>query len=133
MTMGPWLVDPTSKPLPKAQLKNQHHCRSDSYRVVNEQTVERVREDTLETVYGELQSITYRDQIQGGTHLALVKGQPSPDQPVLTRVHVPDPVRDLLEAKPSTVNNWSLSASMKAVQEDDGPGVIVVLETWENS
>ncbi len=102
------------------------------YRVVNEQTVERVREDTLETVYGEFQAITYRDQIQGGTHLALVKGQPSPDQPVLTRVHVPDPVRDLLEAKPSTVNNWSLSASMKAVQEDDGPGVIVVLETWEN-
>ena len=101
------------------------------YRVVHEQTVERVREDVLETIYGTFKTITYHDQVQGGTHLALVKGDPAPDQPTLTRVHVPDPIRDLLEAKPSTVNNWSLSASMKAVQENDGPGVIVMLENWE--
>ena len=88
------------------------------YRVVHEQTVERVREDRLETIFGEFQAITYQDTVQGSTHLALVKGQPSPDVPTLTRVHVPDPIRDLLEAKPSTVNNWSLSASMRAVQEN---------------
>ena len=101
------------------------------YRVVHEQTVERVREDRLETIFGEFQAITYQDTVQGSTHLALVKGQPSPEVPTLTRVHVPDPIRDLLEAKPSTVNNWSLSASMQAVQENDGPGVIVMLENWE--
>lgn len=101
------------------------------YRVVNEQTVERVRDDTLETVFGTFRALTYRDRLQGATHLALVKGEPAPDEPTLTRVHVPDPIRDLLEAAPQTVNNWSLSAAMKAVQADPGPGVIVLLENWE--
>ena len=101
------------------------------YRTVHEQTIERVRDDSLVTVYGTFRAITYKDHVQGGTHLALIKGEPSADTPTLTRVHVPDPIRDLLSADPTTVNNWSLSAAMQAVQADDGPGVIVLLENWE--
>lgn len=58
------------------------------YRTKNEKLVRRVAETTLPTKYGgEFRLIGYENDIDNKTHLALVKGEISPDDNVLVRVH----------------------------------------------
>src|SRR5690606_9704829 len=57
------------------------------YRTLKEKTVERLEENLLPTEHGEFRMLTYRDTVQGSTHLALVKGEIRADQPTLVRVH----------------------------------------------
>ncbi|NDC38949.1 MAG: hypothetical protein EBZ48_13015 [Proteobacteria bacterium] len=57
------------------------------HRLTKELLIERVAEAKLPTeAAGELRSIIYRSRIHGGEHIALVKGEIDPEQPVLTRV-----------------------------------------------
>lgn len=58
------------------------------YRTKNEKLVRRVAETTLPTKYGgEFRLIGYENDIDNKTHLALVKGEISPEDNVLVRVH----------------------------------------------
>jgi len=57
------------------------------YRLRHEQLVEPVVRVKMPTKYGEFDLIAYRHKYTGETHLALVKGQWEPDEPVLVRVH----------------------------------------------
>lgn len=58
------------------------------YRTRNEKLVRRVAETTLPTRYGgEFRLIGYENDIDNKTHLALVKGEISPEDNVLVRVH----------------------------------------------
>ncbi|MCX7966451.1 MAG: bifunctional 3,4-dihydroxy-2-butanone-4-phosphate synthase/GTP cyclohydrolase II [Syntrophorhabdaceae bacterium] len=58
------------------------------YRTKNEKLVRRVAETTLPSKYGgEFRLIGYENDIDNKTHLALVKGEISPDDNVLVRVH----------------------------------------------
>lgn len=57
------------------------------YRLQNEKLIERVAEAKLPTEEaGELRSIIYKSSVHEGEHVALVKGEINPDEPVLTRV-----------------------------------------------
>lgn len=67
------------------------------YRSQNEKLVERVAWRTVQTAYGELELVTYRDKTTQRTHLALVKGNIRPDAETLVRVHEPLSVMDFLE------------------------------------
>lgn len=58
------------------------------YKMKNEKLVRRVAETRLPTRYGgEFQLIAYENDMDKKTHLALVKGEINPDDPVLVRVH----------------------------------------------
>ena len=57
------------------------------YRHRTEDLVERVAETLLPTRHGEFTAYGYRSTIDGSEHLALVYGDVSGDEPVLTRVH----------------------------------------------
>ncbi len=57
------------------------------YRMKRESLVHRVAEARMPTAYGEFQAIVYRNEVDGESHLALVKGQVDTRQPVLVRVH----------------------------------------------
>lgn len=57
------------------------------YRLRHEQLVEPVVRVKMPTKYGEFDLIAYRHKYTGEIHLALVKGQWEPDEPVLVRVH----------------------------------------------
>lgn len=57
------------------------------YRRRTESLAERVAETKLPTRAGEFQSYGYRISIDGSEHIALVHGDISGDEPVLTRVH----------------------------------------------
>jgi 3,4-dihydroxy 2-butanone 4-phosphate synthase / GTP cyclohydrolase II len=58
-----------------------------TYRRRHEKLVERVSEVKLPTRYGVFKAIGYRDKITQEEHIALVMGEISGDEPVLTRVH----------------------------------------------
>jgi 3,4-dihydroxy 2-butanone 4-phosphate synthase/GTP cyclohydrolase II len=86
-----------------------------------------VREEAIETEFGPFRLQMFQDQILGGTHLCLIKGQPSPDRPCLVRVHVPDTLRDLVQVSWQGRGSWPLPQALKMVA-DAGEGVVVILE-----
>ncbi len=96
------------------------------HRSRTETLVERVAERTIQTFCGEFRLIAYRDGSSKETHLALVKGNPSPDQETLVRVHEPLSVFDLLDDH-SHSHAWSVPAAMAQIQQHAEPGVIVLL------
>ena len=58
-----------------------------AYRMRNERLVERVVDVDLPTDHGDFKLIAYKQRDNGEEHLALVKGEWRPDEPVLVRVH----------------------------------------------
>ena len=57
------------------------------YRRRHEKMVERVSEVKMPTKYATFKAVGYRDKISNEEHIALVLGDVSTDEPVLTRVH----------------------------------------------
>ncbi|MDX1634713.1 MAG: bifunctional 3,4-dihydroxy-2-butanone-4-phosphate synthase/GTP cyclohydrolase II [Marinobacter sp.] len=102
------------------------------YRTMHERTIDCVERYDLETEYGVFNLRTYKDTIQGATHLALVHGDVQPDQPALVRVHITDTLRDLLGAYRPGSSSWPLHHALKAVAEADS-GVLVLLNSGEDS
>ncbi|MFO7787322.1 MAG: bifunctional 3,4-dihydroxy-2-butanone-4-phosphate synthase/GTP cyclohydrolase II [Halospina sp.] len=102
------------------------------YRTMNERTVECVDHYEMETEYGVFRLHTYRDSIQGETHLALTMGEVDPEKPTLVRVHITDTLRDLLHANYRGSPRWPLHAAMRKVAEE-GSGVIVLLNNGQDS
>ncbi len=99
------------------------------YRTLNEHTVERVGEGTLPTEYGEFRYVTFRDEIQGCTHLALVKGDVGPEDSTLVRVHVRNEVlRDVVGVRPGEQMKWTMRRALKRVA-DEGKGVVLLLDS----
>jgi 3,4-dihydroxy 2-butanone 4-phosphate synthase/GTP cyclohydrolase II len=102
------------------------------YRLSTEHTVTRIGERELPTVHGDFRLITYEDRIEGGVHMAMVMGEIKRDEPTLVRVHVIDPLRDLVGAEYTGPQNWTLWAALQKVAEE-GRGVVVVLANNESS
>jgi 3,4-dihydroxy 2-butanone 4-phosphate synthase/GTP cyclohydrolase II len=98
------------------------------YRVMNEKTIERVEDRTLSTEYGDFRLVSYRDSIQGATHLALIKGDIRKSEACLVRVHIADTLRDLLGATKPGGNSWPVHRALEKIAEE-GVGVLVLLET----
>ncbi|MGA4633795.1 bifunctional 3,4-dihydroxy-2-butanone-4-phosphate synthase/GTP cyclohydrolase II [Pseudomonas solani] len=102
------------------------------YRLSHEHTVTRIGERELPTVHGTFRLFTYEDRIEGGVHMAMVMGELQREQPTLVRVHVIDPLRDLVGAEYTGPANWTLWAALQRVAEE-GQGVVVVLANHESS
>lgn len=101
------------------------------YRISNERTIERLHEGELDTCHGRFRLIAYRDQVQGGVHLALLRGDISPDDATLVRVHLSTALRDLLGAEERGAPGWGAQAALAAIAEA-GSGVLVLLEGQES-
>ncbi len=100
------------------------------HRLRNERSIERVSEQTVQTELGEFRLFAYEDRVSQEVHLALAKGcldQASP----LVRVHVADPLRDLLGIR-ADPRAWTLRDAMERVASA-GNGVIVILRDRESS
>ncbi|AHL76929.1 3,4-dihydroxy-2-butanone 4-phosphate synthase [Stutzerimonas stutzeri] len=94
------------------------------YRMIHERTVERVSEQPLETELGQFKLVTYRDEVEDTVHMALTRGDISPENPTLVRVHNMEPLRDLLLV--TVPGRWSLRAAMSEVAKA-GSGVVLLL------
>ncbi len=66
------------------------------YRLKTEKTVRRVFERQVETDFGSFNLVAYRDIVEKETHVALVKGDISPSDPPLVRVHLQNTLSDAL-------------------------------------
>jgi 3,4-dihydroxy 2-butanone 4-phosphate synthase / GTP cyclohydrolase II len=95
------------------------------YRSEHEKLIERAVERNITTPYGQMQLIAYRDKISKETHLALVKGNISPDVEVLVRVHEPLSVFDLLDST-SASHSWNTLKAMQTISNAEC-GVMVLL------
>ncbi|NIP18467.1 MAG: 3,4-dihydroxy-2-butanone-4-phosphate synthase [Xanthomonadales bacterium] len=66
------------------------------YRLENEQQVECVSTHDVQTSHGPFRLFTYRDHIEHRLHLALLRGEVNADEPMLVRVHVQNPLSDVI-------------------------------------
>ncbi len=95
------------------------------YRIENEKTIERVAENSLSTEFGSFKLVVFKDNVKGDMHFALVKGEINPDEPILVRVHLENPIYDLTGSL-SGKASWALKDALARVAREER-GVIVVL------
>lgn len=100
------------------------------YRAEHETLIERAAERQIETAFGPMQLIAYRDNIARETHLALVTGDPRTAEEALVRVHEPLSMVDLLDSS-SQSHSWNLLQAMRTVSES-ACGVIVLINHDED-
>ena len=99
------------------------------YRSRTESLVKREYERALVTAHGEFRAVAYVDSTTRETHLALVRGDLSGDEPVLVRVHEPLSVVDALDAGERS-HSWNLHDALATIAAADR-GVIVLLHRTE--
>jgi 3,4-dihydroxy 2-butanone 4-phosphate synthase/GTP cyclohydrolase II len=100
------------------------------YRLRNERSVERVKAQPVQTELGEFTLYAYEDRVSQEVHLALTRGKLRGEDPPLVRVHVVDPLRDLLGIRGDPLA-WTLRAAMERIARA-GSGVIVILRDRES-
>ncbi|MBA3981250.1 MAG: 3,4-dihydroxy-2-butanone-4-phosphate synthase [Alcanivorax sp.] len=96
------------------------------YRMLNEKTVEKVSEHVLPTWYGDFRMIAFRDTVDDMTHVALVKGEPTPEQVTTVRVHQVDPLRDLMSAQINGKTGWNMHRVLEELSSSEA-GVVIIL------
>lgn len=98
-----------------------------AHRRKSESLIERVAEAPFESYYGsDFRIIVYRNIIDGGEHVALVRGTIDSGARVLVRVHQFDLTADALgwvEAHRDYVPN-----ALRTIAEHDGPAVAVIVQ-----
>ena len=103
------------------------------YRMLNEKTIEHLRERRIQTAFGEFTLHTYLDTARKKLHFALVKGEIHPEVPVPVRVHLPGCVRDFFSVeRVGPYPSWSMAKAMARV-EAEGCGIIVVILQEESA
>jgi len=99
------------------------------YRSIKEQTIERINERRVDTIYGDFKLYTFKDLATTELHFAMVKGDINPDDVVPVRVHVLNTARDLLSILRETdkqFNSWTFQQALEYVEEQ-GSGVVVLI------
>ncbi|WP_338925666.1 3,4-dihydroxy-2-butanone-4-phosphate synthase [Mycetohabitans endofungorum] len=100
------------------------------YRSRTESIIERVAQRTMHTAHGPFNAVLFHDKPSGAPHLALVRGQPSPEVETLVRVHEPLSILDLIETGVST-HSWTLDAALREIAQRE-TGVVVLLNVHES-
>ncbi|MDO4906065.1 MAG: bifunctional 3,4-dihydroxy-2-butanone-4-phosphate synthase/GTP cyclohydrolase II [Lautropia sp.] len=95
-----------------------------AYRSAHESLVERTGQCRVQTVVGEVDLIAYRDKPGNQPHLAMLIGQPKPEQEAYVRVHEPLSVLDVLGAVNS--HTWAVDSALRTIQAH-GNGVLLML------
>ena len=90
----------------------------------NAEVLEAIADPDFQTELGQFNLVTYRDGVEDTVHMALTRGEISPEEPTLVRVHNMEPLRDLFLVKQP--GRWSLRAAMAEVAKA-GSGVVLLL------
>lgn len=96
------------------------------YRIKKDKLVRRVAEAVLPTRYGgDFKAIAYENDVDSHEHLALIKGEIAPDEPVLVRVHSECLTGDVFGSERCDCGD-QLKCAMKLI-EKQGKGVILYM------
>jgi len=101
------------------------------YRLENEESVEAISDQRVQTLYGEFRMVCFEDHVNRAVHTALVRGAIDPDEPTLVRVHRQESLNDVLCIEHPRLG-WPLREAMRYVGERDS-GVVVVLRPDETA
>jgi 3,4-dihydroxy 2-butanone 4-phosphate synthase/GTP cyclohydrolase II len=100
------------------------------YRLETEHSVECLSTHEVDTDFGPFRLLTYRDSINDQLHLALLKGEVDPAEPMLVRVHVQNLLSDVLG-----INRDDFGLPLKTAIAEiarEGKGMVLVLGGHED-
>lgn len=97
-----------------------------AYRLTKESIIEVGDEVEMPTEYGEFKLIPFRQQSNGLEHMALVKGEWRPDEPILVRVHSSCATGDILGSKRCDCGE-QLHKAMQMIDRE-GKGVLIYMQ-----
>ena len=97
-----------------------------AFRLQHESIIEVGDEVDMPTEYGHFKLIPFRQQSNGLEHMALVKGQWTPDEPVLVRVHSSCATGDILGSKRCDCGE-QLHKAMQMIDRE-GKGVVIYMQ-----
>ncbi|WP_276911589.1 bifunctional 3,4-dihydroxy-2-butanone-4-phosphate synthase/GTP cyclohydrolase II [Hallella colorans] len=97
-----------------------------AYRLQRETIIEVGEEVDMPTVYGHFHLIPFRQNSNGMEHMALIKGQWTPDEPILVRVHSSCATGDILGSLRCDCGE-QLHKSMQMI-EREGKGVVIYIQ-----
>ncbi len=95
------------------------------WRRKNEKLVVREAQVPLPTEFGDFEMVAYSTNVDAATHVALVKGEISPDQAVLVRVHSECMTGDLFHSRRCDCGG-QMSAALQNI-EKEGAGVFLYM------
>jgi 3,4-dihydroxy 2-butanone 4-phosphate synthase/GTP cyclohydrolase II len=95
------------------------------YRMQRETFVRRMASAQLPTMFGEFEAVAFENEVDGITHIALVKGQVDSDEPALVRVHSGCLTADALGSVRCDCRD-QLHKAMEVIQKE-GRGVLLYL------
>lgn len=97
-----------------------------AYRLQKESLIEVGSEVDMPTVYGHFKLIPFRQKSNGLEHMALIKGEWSANEPILTRVHSSCATGDILGSMRCDCGE-QLHKSLKMI-EAEGKGVLIYMQ-----
>lgn len=95
------------------------------YRMRTERLVKRIATTKLPTDYGDFTAIAYSNYVDSNIHIALVKGEIKPDEPVLVRVHSECLTGDVFGSKRCDCGE-QLHRAMEMI-EKEGKGIVLYM------
>ena len=95
------------------------------YRLKNESLVEEITRVDMPTKHGHFKLIAFKETLTNTEHLALIKGEWQPNEPILTRVHSSCFTGDILGSLRCDCGD-QLEKAMQMVQQE-GKGVILYM------
>lgn len=101
------------------------------YRLKDDPTLQRVSEQYLQLNQGKFRAFVFHDSVEGGVHLALVKGELNPNNVIPVRVHVHRGLLDVV-LNPSNPWSWTLENALEAIAGQES-GVVVILSYNEGA
>ncbi len=99
------------------------------YRMQRETFVKRAASARLPTMFGEFEAIAFENELDGATHIALVKGRVDSGEPVLVRVHSGCLTAEVLGSLRCDCRD-QLHKAMEIIQKE-GRGVLLYLNKQE--
>ena len=96
------------------------------YKISNEKTIVRIREEIIKTEYGEFTAVFYEDTLTRMTHFALIKNKIIPGEPTTVRVHVQNILTDTV--KSTNFSTWPIDSALKKISKSKQGVVVFITE-----